>query len=300
MTLEKKKNPSYIIIKAINSKINSSQYTLIIPHRAIQLTTKVLFFKACKKHMRAKWKAFKLITINRHTGLKRKSKTKIHNTNYHTTSPDTHTHTHPDPHSAPTTDTLLSTTRHSHIAGSVYTPLNPNQTATLLKPHRMVDLYWLSIFPFMNHKGESNRRSIDREKRKKREKKQQFLFDSSRWWRWWLLLRSAILRYRADSLRSHVILHEWLYGFLKRAFEYPPKWCTYNAGMAGATWNCCRLCASSVYTIQPCTMSFYAKPHTLGVCESSCNLPHALLAEWSRYFTCYCGNTGAVYFAVYS
>ena len=112
-----------------------------------------------------------------------------------------------------------------------------------------------------------------------------------RWW-WWLLLYSAILRYRADSLRSHVILHEWLYGFLKRAFEYPPKWCTYNAGMAGATWNCCRLCASSVYTIQPCTMSFYAKPHTLGVCESSCNLPHALLAEWSRYFTCYCGNTG--------
>ena len=29
------------------------------------------------------------------------------------------------------------------------------------------------------------------------------------WW-WWLLLYSAILRSRADSLRSHVILHEWL------------------------------------------------------------------------------------------
>ena len=27
---------------------------------------------------------------------------------------------------------------------------------------------------------------------------------------WWLLLFSAILRARADSLRSHVILHEWL------------------------------------------------------------------------------------------
>ena len=24
-------------------------------------------------------------------------------------------------------------------------------------------------------------------------------------------------------------------------FIYPPKWCTYSAGMAGATWNCCCL-----------------------------------------------------------
>ena len=30
------------------------------------------------------------------------------------------------------------------------------------------------------------------------------------WWWWWLLLYSAIIRSRADSLRSHVILHEWL------------------------------------------------------------------------------------------
>ena len=147
----------------------------------------------------------------------------------------------------------------------------------------MVDLYWLI------RKGKSNRRSIDREKRR-RKQKQQFSFDSSRWWWWWLLLCSAILRYRADSLRSHVILHEWLYSFLKRAFEYPPMWCTYSAGIAGATWN--RLGASSVYTIQPCTMSLHAKPHTLGVCVFRCNLPPARLAEWSRYFTCYCGNTG--------
>ena len=33
--------------------------------------------------------------------------------------------------------------------------------------------------------------------------------------------------------------------------------CTYSAGMAGATWNCCRLGASSVYTIQPCTVLLY-------------------------------------------
>ena len=30
------------------------------------------------------------------------------------------------------------------------------------------------------------------------------------WWWWWLLLYSAVLSSRADSLRSHVILHEWL------------------------------------------------------------------------------------------
>ena len=34
---------------------------------------------------------------------------------------------------------------------------------------------------------------------------------------------------------------------LQRVFEYPPKWCTYSAGMAGATWNCCRLGAFCVH-----------------------------------------------------
>ena len=33
---------------------------------------------------------------------------------------------------------------------------------------------------------------------------------------WWLLLYSAILRSQADSLRSHVILHEWLVYFIAR------------------------------------------------------------------------------------
>ena len=69
----------------------------------------------------------------------------------------------------------------------------------------------------------------------------------------------AILRFRADSLRSHVILHEWL-AFYSAFFKYSPKWCTFSACMAGATWNCCHL-GRFVYTIQPCTMSLYAKPH---------------------------------------
>ena len=81
---------------------------------------------------------------------------------------------------------------------------------------------------------------------------------------YWSLLYSAILRSRADSLRSHVILHEWIafYSAFLFYFLYPPKWCTYSAGMAGATRNRCLLGTSSVYTIQPCTMSLHAKPHT--------------------------------------
>ena len=39
-----------------------------------------------------------------------------------------------------------------------------------------------------------------------------------------------------DSLRSPVALHEWL-AFYSAFFEYPPKWCTYSTGMAGATWT---------------------------------------------------------------
>ena len=50
--------------------------------------------------------------------------------------------------------------------------------------------------------------------------------------------------------------------FIARFFEYPPKWWTYSADMAGATWNCSHLGTSSVYAIQPCTMSLHAKPHT--------------------------------------
>ena len=65
-------------------------------------------------------------------------------------------------------------------------------------------------------------------------------------------LYSAILRPRADSLRSHVIQHEWLTFY--SAFL--------NIHRSGVTWNCCRLGASSVHTIQPCTMSLHAKPHT--------------------------------------
>ena len=50
--------------------------------------------------------------------------------------------------------------------------------------------------------------------------------------------------------------------------------------------------ARSVYTIQPCTMSFDAKPHVCMVPEClAVTWTPALLAEWPGCFTCYCGNT---------
>ena len=70
-----------------------------------------------------------------------------------------------------------------------------------------------------------------------------------------LLSRLTALAYGSTCVTS-------FFFFNSAFFEYPPKWCTYSAGMAGATWNCSRLGASSVYTIQPCTMSLHAKPHT--------------------------------------
>ena len=71
----------------------------------------------------------------------------------------------------------------------------------------------------------------------------------SSWFCYWSLLYSAILRFRADSLRSHVILHEWI------AF-YSVFLNIHQSGVLTAA-----ISARSVYTIQPCTMSLHAKPH---------------------------------------
>ena len=90
----------------------------------------------------------------------------------------------------------------------------------------------------------------------------------------------AILHSWADSLRSHVILHEWL------AF-YTAFLNIYSAGMAGATWNCCCLCIL-------CIPYNHAQPHLYGVCMFTCNLHfwqndrgllHATVITWgwNRY-----------------
>ena len=73
-------------------------------------------------------------------------------------------------------------------------------------------------------------------------------------------LYSTILRFRANSLRSHVILHEWI------AF-YSAFLNIHRSGVLTAlAWlvphETAAISARSVYTIQPCTMSLHAKPHT--------------------------------------
>ena len=69
------------------------------------------------------------------------------------------------------------------------------------------------------------------------------------------LLDSAILRSRADSLRSHVILHEWLTyytAFLLLLFIHPPKWCTYSAVWLLHGWCHVKLLPSRRVPCPPC------------------------------------------------
>ena len=103
----------------------------------------------------------------------------------------------------------------------------------------------------------------------------------------WSLLQSASLRSQADSLHSHVILHEWI------AFYSTFLTIHWSGVLTVLAWlvphDTATISACSVYTIQPCTMSLHAKPHMF---RFSCNLPPALLAELPWSFTCYCGNTG--------
>ena len=73
-------------------------------------------------------------------------------------------------------------------------------------------------------------------------------------------LYSAILRSRANSLRSHVILYESL------AF-YSTFLNIHRSGVRTTlAWlephETAAASVRSVYTIQPCTLSFNAKPHT--------------------------------------
>ena len=76
----------------------------------------------------------------------------------------------------------------------------------------------------------------------------------------WSLLHIAILRSGADSLCSLVILHEWL--ALYSAFLNIHR----SGVLTALAWlvphETAAISARSVYTIQPCTMSLHAKPHT--------------------------------------
>ena len=83
---------------------------------------------------------------------------------------------------------------------------------------------------------------------------------------YWSLWYSAILRRRADSLRSHMILHEWIAFY--SAFFFGLFFNIHRSGVFTAlAWlvpqeTAASLSLSLSYTIQPCTMSLHAKPHT--------------------------------------
>ena len=119
---------------------------------------------------------------------------------------------------------------------------------------------------------------------------------------WLMITYIALFSALLSRLTALAYDSTWVTGFLQRVFWISTEVVCLSTkaadremfSMAGATWNCCRFGESSVYTIQSCTMSLHAKPHTLGVCVFSCNLPPALLAEWPGSFTCYCGNTGVM------
>ena len=91
-------------------------------------------------------------------------------------------------------------------------------------------------------------------------------------------LYSAILCSWADSLHSHLILHEWL------AFYSESLNVSWSGVLTVLTWlelhETAAVLAYSVYTLQPCTRSLHAKPHMYSVCMFSCNLPPAFLPEW--------------------
>ena len=72
-----------------------------------------------------------------------------------------------------------------------------------------------------------------------------------------LLNRYSLLSSRLTALMSHVILNEWLYPVIVRfSFNIHRSYvltALFGCCMAGATWNCCHLGTSSVYTIEPRT-----------------------------------------------
>ena len=109
----------------------------------------------------------------------------------------------------------------------------------------------------------------------------------------WSFLYSALLCFRADSLRSSRMHDCELVnaGSIRRAFLnihrnsvltrlVPRETAAVSAHVLCTPYNHAPVCLS---------LQFYSKPYTKGACVFSCNLPPALLAEWPGSLTCYCG-----------
>ena len=108
----------------------------------------------------------------------------------------------------------------------------------------------------------------------------------------YIVLFSAL----SHSLRSQVILHEWLASFFLLFLNIHQSDVLIQCYLI-VTWlvpcKTAAILAHSVYTIQPCTMSCHflqSHIHRVHVCLVG-NLPPALLAKWPGSFTCYCDST---------
>ena len=68
------------------------------------------------------------------------------------------------------------------------------------------------------------------------------------------------------------------FSFYSAFFEYPPKWCTYSAGMAGATWNCSHLTSTVPRTGQWKSCS----PPAVSLANTWPHTSHADKIAWHR------------------
>ena len=105
-----------------------------------------------------------------------------------------------------------------------------------------------------------------------------------------MMMIAFIQRSRADSLRSHVIVHKWLdfySAFLKSTkvvcLQRWHGWCHMELLPSRRTF-----CVhhTTMHHVTSCKATY------VRCMRVSCNLPPALLAEWPGSFTCHCGNTG--------
>ena len=109
----------------------------------------------------------------------------------------------------------------------------------------------------------------------------------------WLIddhLYSAILR----SLEQTHCARLWFYTsdklFIARFyvvffvvfFEYPPKWCTYSAGMAGATWNCSHLTSTASPAVPRTGQWKSCSPPAVSLANTWPHTSHADKIAWHR------------------
>ena len=79
---------------------------------------------------------------------------------------------------------------------------------------------------------------------------------------WLMIAYIALFSALLSRLTALACCSTWVIGFLALFLNIHQSGVpSYSAGMAGATWNCSRLGARSVYTIQPCSVWLHAKPH---------------------------------------